>query len=575
MRRLLIRVFLLLVPACVLTAATASAQWSPNGRPLCLDPANQSFPAIAPDGFGGAIVGWMDIRSGMNEVYANRINDTGAIGPGWPANGLLICATSGDKVFPRAISDGAGGAILVWQDLRNGSDYDLFAQRVTTIGTFVAGWPTNGRRLTGAVDNQKNEVLVGDGAGGAIVAWQDSRATNDDIYAMRVTGSGVLDPSWTVNGKGVCMSGRDQQFPAITDDAAGGAFITWMDFRSGSSFDIYAQRVLGTGATAPGWTDGGVLISNALNGQIYPSIAPDGTGGAFIAWEDMRAGSNSDIYAQHLDAAGAVVAGWPANGRAVCTLPSEQFNARIVADGSGGCVVVWEDYRNGNGDLFALRLLGDGSLATGYVANGVPVSAASGTQSSAAVVADGTGGVLVSWLDDRAGNLDIFGSHLLPTGAIAAGFDPNGNAVCDTAGAQLNPVAVSDAQGGTIVAWHDYRIGSGDIYAQRFGPNLALPVGAPAPATRAAALSISGSNPFRDSAALRFALERDGAVTVSIEDVAGRAVRSLANRHFVAGTHTLTWDGRDARGDAVNAGVYFVRAHGPGLSSSVKLVRMR
>jgi hypothetical protein len=46
---------------------------------------------------------------------------------------------------------------------------------------------------------------------------------------------------------------------------------------------------------------------------------------------------------------------------------------------------------------------------------------------------------------------------------------------------------------------------------------------------------------------------------VSIFDASGRLVRRLVSGSLPAGVHTVTWDGRDARGVAAGAGAYFVR----------------
>jgi hypothetical protein len=46
---------------------------------------------------------------------------------------------------------------------------------------------------------------------------------------------------------------------------------------------------------------------------------------------------------------------------------------------------------------------------------------------------------------------------------------------------------------------------------------------------------------------------------VAVFDASGRLVRSLASGVFPAGIRSVTWDGRDDRGESASAGVYFVR----------------
>jgi hypothetical protein len=68
------------------------------------------------------------------------------------------------------------------------------------------------------------------------------------------------------------------------------------------------------------------------------------------------------------------------------------------------------------------------------------------------------------------------------------------------------------------------------------------------------------NNPFSSGqAAVHFGLTRADRVEVKVYDVTGRLVRSLANRNFPAGEHTLTWDGTNDAGQSVARGVYFTQ----------------
>jgi hypothetical protein len=63
---------------------------------------------------------------------------------------------------------------------------------------------------------------------------------------------------------------------------------------------------------------------------------------------------------------------------------------------------------------------------------------------------------------------------------------------------------------------------------------------------------------------------------VAVFDASGRLVRGLASGVFPAGIRTVTWDGRDDRGESASAGVYFVRLAWSGQprgSARVTLVR--
>lgn len=82
-------------------------------------------------------------------------------------------------------------------------------------------------------------------------------------------------------------------------------------------------------------------------------------------------------------------------------------------------------------------------------------------------------------------------------------------------------------------------------------------------------------NPFREATQLSFALPKAGYVSVEVYDAGGRLVRSVAQNEFPAGSHSLAWDGRDAVGRNVGAGVYYyrVRTDGQELSRKMLLVK--
>ncbi|MBN2171717.1 MAG: hypothetical protein JW819_10410 [Candidatus Krumholzibacteriota bacterium] len=86
------------------------------------------------------------------------------------------------------------------------------------------------------------------------------------------------------------------------------------------------------------------------------------------------------------------------------------------------------------------------------------------------------------------------------------------------------------------------------------------PTGTAAPPP-APALSWHGAwpNPFNPATRLGFALAAPGPVRVALHDAAGRLVTVLHEGRLGAGEHHLDWDGTDARGRALPAGLYLYR----------------
>ncbi|MFI5371822.1 MAG: T9SS type A sorting domain-containing protein [Candidatus Eisenbacteria bacterium] len=518
--------------------------------PLCTATGEQYFPAIVADGSGGAIVTWWDMRSGSGDIYAQRISASGA--PLWGANGVALCTASGDQSNPAIVSDGAGGATVVWSDLRGGLKYDIYVQRISATGTPM--WTTDGVALCTAGGNQQSPVVTTDGAGGAIVAWFGQFAGHYDIYAQRISATGT--PMWTINGVALCAAAGDQESPTIIPDDAGGAIVSWFDQRSGSDYtfaDIYAQRISSSGA--PMWTPEGVALCTATGSQQNPNIAPDGAHGAIVTWFDGRNG-NYDIYAQRVSDAGAVQ--WAADGVALCTAAGEQAMPTLVPDGTGGAIVTWRDYRSGSEyDAYAQRISGSGSPQ--WAANGVAVCTATGDQYDPRITSDGAGGAIVAWPDLRNGSdLDVYAQRLSPGGAPQ--WTDEGVTLCTAAGYQNVVTPVSDGAGGAIATWGDHRGGGDyDIYAQRVQANGVLGgdvTSVPGGGTRELVLAPVTPNPtHRGRLMVRFTLPSGSPALLELFDVSGRRIAARQVGSLGAGVHSL--DLAESRDLA--PGLYLVR----------------
>jgi hypothetical protein len=381
--------------------AAGVPQWTANGVALCTAAGPQLNPTIASDGAAGAIVTWRDGRTGYVHIYAQRVNAAGV--PQWTADGVALCTAAVGQDLPTIVSDGAGGAIVTWFDGRHGSGTaDIYAQQVNAAG--VPQWTADGVALCTAAGNQILPTIVSDGAGGAIVTWQDARSgTNNDIYAQRVA-FGV--PQWTADGVALCTAANDQLNPTIVSDGAGGAIVTWQDYRSGTNYDIYAQRVNKAGVVQ--WPADGVALCAAANTQDLPAIVSDGAGGAIVTWEDYRNGTNWDIYAQRVNAAGVPQCG--ADGVKVSTAAGNQDAPTIAAEGAGGAIVTWQDARSGTyDDIYAQNFNGDCTLGgTTVSVPAVPIAAGFALSRVEPNPSAGELRVSFSLLDDTPASLEVY-----------------------------------------------------------------------------------------------------------------------------------------------------------------------
>lgn len=379
-------------------------KWGEQGIPVYAGRGNQWYPQAVPDLSGGAIITWQDFRSESEyDIYAQRISGNGDLI--WGSAGVPICTAPGNQRPPQIISDNQGGAIITWHDDRIGN-FNIYAQRVTEDGTVL--WMKDGVTVCDTTNIQAFPKLATDGMAGAIIVWEDYRNGNDfDIYAQRVNYLG--NAVWRANGISICSASNHQRKPVIISDGVGGAIISWIDYRNNNA-DIYAQRVDGNGNLL--WSPtSGVAICTARNAQTEVQICPDGAGGAIFVWQDLRSGE-ADIYAQRVDSLGNIL--WQSDGIPICTAPGSQVTPKITKDGSNHYTVVWVDRRNATtsgDDIFAQRINLDG--ASLWERDGIPVCTVPNNQVAPSIISDGLAGAIVTWCDFRSAEADIYAQRVL------------------------------------------------------------------------------------------------------------------------------------------------------------------
>jgi predicted lipoprotein with Yx(FWY)xxD motif len=420
------------------------------------------------------------------DIYAQRVNASGAVQ--WTANGVALCTASGDQQNPKITTDGAGGAIVTWYDQR--SESGIYAQRVNASG--AAQWTTDGVALyTATGGSTESFQITSDGAGGAIVSWSENRSWDYDIYAQRVNASGAVQ--WTADGVALCTAARVQYSPQIVSDGAGGATVTWRDDRSGSNYDIYAQRVDALGAVQ--WTIDGVALCTATGDQGFPQITFDGAGGAIVSWYDYRSG-NWDIYAQRVDAAGHTV---------VATL-LQNYAATF------------------SGDRIAI------TWTLSEIDEGVEFSVERATASDGPFIE-------------------------LPSSAL-----------------RQNRLSFTFSDGDwqpNMSYWYrvEYQIDNERKVLFETGP-----IATPAPPLT---LYQNNPNPFNPSTTIGYYIPEKCLVRLEVFDVAGARVAGLVSSEQPSGYHSVQWKGTDAWGNQVASGVYFYRLTAGKKTISRKMVLLQ
>lgn len=420
-------------------------------------------------------------------LFMNGLMVVGAAAQ-WAGNTNLTPATSGVKNNVATIPDGSGGMFMVWDDARNAATTgtDIYAQRVSNSGNLL--WASAGVQACNTTGNQTGPVLCADGAGGMIIAWVDA-AGDQDIYVQRINSSGAIQ--YGLGGIAFSANATNtENRPTLAQLNSTEAVIMFADNRNAATgVDVFANKItIATGAKVFA-TD--LTIAAAANTQTAFSIAPDGSGGAYMAWQDPRISTTgSDIFVDRMNNNGTLQAG--GNGVNITPLTSaaadQQLTPYCINDGAGNLLITWGDQRfgNTNGDIYVQKLTS--SLAEQWTTKGVSVCNAAGIQSNPYIVTDGAGGLIATWSDARlAGDRNIYAQRVISTGVPQWAPIADGVPIVTATGNQPGSSTQSDifitedGSGGAVIAWGDVRngaaTGSGsnmDIYVQKINASGAV-----------------------------------------------------------------------------------------------------
>ena len=324
---------------------------------------------IASDGFGGAYVSWAILNYGLQNLIVSRIDSSGNIR--WSSSAMNGYSTlssglpDGGYLHIRLLQNGTAGVIIAWTDVRNAftTGISLFAQKLDSAGTRL--WDTMGVALAPKpqyLQQQTNEVIVSDNAGGAIYAWEESASgSSPHGYAGHVSASGQLTWISPTDSLGTLVDSKTstgQENLSMISGGNGTALLTWTD---GAEY-AYAQKIASDGSLP--WGSNPTSFAANTSGEV---LTTDGNGGVIVAWgQGLQNGVN--IFAQRVNGSGQTVWSNPTYGTAgnpVSTTPSAfQGSPVIVPDDAGGAIIAWHDQRpynyGGPYDIYAHHIGSNG-----------------------------------------------------------------------------------------------------------------------------------------------------------------------------------------------------------------------
>lgn len=348
-------------------------------------------------------------------------------------------------------SPGTNPSFFVWRDAR-GASTEVYAQSLDNLG--AARYATNGVQVGNSTGSAQTltSAICGDGSGGFIVAYLDNRSGSRlDLYAQRYNAAGTA--LWVAggvrvsNGTAALLAGH---VPAICSDGLGGAVVLWTDgrFNAGFAAAFLAQRLDAADGSSM-WTAGGVVLYNQLDGAYSPNGYVDQSSRPLVVRCGVR-----------------FLAIWQLTGGATnvrhqvislsgSLLESPMANLtscsrpKAAVNGTTGWTISVQSNSTGETSVRQLNTSG-ATLWTTIADAGRP---ASGIPRATQLVADGAGGVIAIWQEFPAANQYQIRAQRLTSAGVLAWATGGIVAIQPQAGILALQSAVMNGSGGAIFGY--------------------------------------------------------------------------------------------------------------------------
>jgi hypothetical protein len=395
--------------------------WNSQGQVVIEAPGRQEDPQLVNDGNGGAYVIWKDYRDEPDDgdFYAQHILSDGSLA--WDPLGVEITSVSGKQSSPILCVDGQGGAFAIWKD------ESLEAGVPPLYGTHMGPNqedilnPGVGVLLNSSNLNYGGVSLEVSSAGSAMLVWSYN-INDDDIYAQRIDIS--CNTLWSTPEEGgieISNGSGNQSSARVTYYNEEASIVAWEDDRSGND-DIYAQFIYMDGTTL---YEDDLLVCSANDRQFKPRVKADNQG-AIVVWSDLRDNNgaipvNNHVYAQKITIENGLV--WDSEISIAANDPSSSFgidhsDVRLSVDGLGGGLITWlTDQYDDKYDVSFQHINSSGQIL--LEENGLLITNIENKQESPVVRGDSQGGAFIVWGDYRVGSPGVYLQHVQLSGNVS------------------------------------------------------------------------------------------------------------------------------------------------------------
>lgn len=310
-------------------------------------------------------------------------------------------------------------------------------------------WGTAVLAETNDAGTAQNPQIAVDANGNAIVVWQQSDGTRNNIWANRYT----PDSGW---GTAVLIENNDASnaiTPHVAMDADGNALAVWEQF-SGPYPSVWANRY----TAGLGWATPTLIETNNLEWIVNPRVAFDAAGNAMAVWEQGN-GSPFRVWSNRYTAE----LGWgtPTLAETHETPAGVTFKSlRLVMSPNGSAVAVWLEPSESWLSPWTNRY----TVGAGW---GTPIVLEddTGTAQSLDVAMNANGNVVTVWYQQEGTRNNIWSNVSTPDGRWGTAT------LVETEDSEAwYPRIAMDAQGNALAVWQQHQGTHFTIRANRYTP---------------------------------------------------------------------------------------------------------
>ncbi|MBK6291560.1 MAG: T9SS type A sorting domain-containing protein [Ignavibacteria bacterium] len=559
----------------ILDVVVIHAQWSTDpwkSTIISNTGINQSNQILANLVGGSILVAWSKDNSNGYDIYAQGVDRNGVAL--WKINGVEVCVLKSNNVPSAVIPDTIEGAFIFWSDTRTGVS-DIYMQRLDKYG--LPHFVKNGIPVFDSAAHRDYLRAIPDGAGGTMIVWQEYTRTLRTIRAQHLNADGRV--LWAQSS---VIAVRDVLSQAavtgMVDDGSGGLIVCWREAVPNRYHKFYAQRIDSIGRIR--WDSSSVTVSNLDVGIVEGTnefqlveMAKDETYGAYFAFQEVRKGRRR-IYLQHVDSSGTITLGnygrLISDTNLLCTLTD------VVANGRGQVFLSWWFQPNAVDSKIQSVLQLFGKDGSGLWPEPVILPPVSTATSYVRYVSDDSGGVIAFWLQVQDGQAKVYSQRFNSDGSRR--WEEEGRFF---AAIQQNPLyffflpqIISDGSHGAVMAYVDVP-GSQkkELRIQHINEDgvLGVPKNSPPPpvdsdSTESPIVGIRSisPNPSTGILDLEFVVPVRGTVTVTVYNAIGEVV-AVPFQEFVQ-RDIATTISIDL--SAQSSGAFFCRLTGPYINES-------